>query len=64
MVVDEEFGSDNHSGVHPDILKAIDKANIGYATAYGEDKYTARAEKKFKEHFGKNIDVYFVYKKH
>jgi len=61
MVVDEEFGSDNHSGVHPDILKAIEKANTGYATAYGDDKYTARAVKKFKEHFGEDIDVYFLY---
>jgi len=61
MAVDEEFGSDNHSGVHPDILKAIEKANTGFATAYGDDKYTARAVKKFKEHFGKNIDVYFLY---
>lgn len=61
MAVDEEFGSDNHSGIHPDILKAIEKANSGYATAYGDDKYTARAVKKFKEHFGKDIDVYFLY---
>lgn len=61
MTVDEEFGSDNHSGTHPDILKAIQTANKGYATAYGEDKYTKGAVKKFKDLFGANIDVYFVY---
>ena len=61
MTVDEEFGSDNHSGVHPEIMKAIEKANTGYATAYGDDKYTTRAVKKFKEHFGKDTDVYLLY---
>ena len=54
------FASDNHSGIHPDILKAIESVNTGYTIAYGDDEYTARAIKKFKEHFGKDIDVYFV----
>ncbi len=55
------FASDNHSGVHPDILKAIISANVDYTIAYGDDEYTERAIKKFKEHFGGSIDVYFVY---
>lgn len=55
------FASDNHSGVHPDILKAIVSANVDYTIAYGDDEYTERAIKKFKEHFGDSIDVYFVY---
>lgn len=55
------FGSDNHSGVHPDILKAIVSANKGYTIAYGDDEYTERAVKRFREHFGEDIDVYFVY---
>jgi len=60
MTVNDEFGSDNHSGVHPDIINAIETVNVGYSVAYGDDVYTKRAVKKFKEHFGKNIDVYFV----
>ncbi|KYK31013.1 MAG: threonine aldolase [Thermoplasmatales archaeon SG8-52-3] len=60
MTINYEFGSDNHSGVHPDIIKAINSVNVGYSVAYGDDEYTARAVKKFKEHFGKDIDVYFV----
>jgi threonine aldolase len=60
MKINYEFGSDNHSGVHPDIMKAIESVNSGYALAYGDDEYTASAEEKFKEHFGKDIDVYFV----
>ena len=61
MIVNEEFGSDNHSGIHPEILKAIESVNNGYAVAYGDDEFTGRAIKKFKEHFGNNIDVFFVY---
>ena len=37
------FGSDNHSGVHPDVLAAIAEANSGHAQAYGDDPWTARA---------------------
>lgn len=61
MTVSYEFGSDNHSGVHPDIMKAIKSANKDYTIAYGHDKYTKSAIKKFKEHFGNDIEVFFVY---
>jgi len=61
MSINYGFGSDNHSGVHPDIMKAIDTANKKYALAYGDDIYTKRAINKFKKHFGNNIDVFFVY---
>ncbi len=61
MSNNKHFGSDNHSGIHPDILKAIIDANYDHAIAYGEDEYTKRAIKKFKEHFGKDTDVFFLY---
>jgi threonine aldolase len=61
MSINKHFGSDNHSGVHQDILKAIIDANINHDIAYGEDYYTQKAVKKFKQHFGNNVDVYFVY---
>jgi threonine aldolase len=60
MVLNVEFGSDNHSGVHPKIMEEMIKANKGFEIAYGDDSYTAKAEKKFKEIFGKQIEVYFV----
>ena len=60
MTINNEFGSDNHSGVHPEILKAIQSVNVGYSVAYGDDEVTSRTIKKFKEHFGNDIDVYFV----
>lgn len=61
MAVFAGFGSDNHAGVHPQILKALEKVNSGYTIAYGIDDYTAHAVKRFKEMFEPNADVYFVY---
>jgi threonine aldolase len=55
------FGSDNHAGVHPEILKALEKVNSGYTIAYGLDEYTMQAVKRFKEVFGPNAEAYFVY---
>jgi threonine aldolase len=55
------FGSDNHSGVHPRILEAIAKANIDHAPSYGTDEWTEKAEKVFREHFGPQAEVFFVF---
>ncbi len=61
MKIIRHFASDNFSGVHPNIIKAISSANAGHAMAYGVDKYTESAVKKFREHLGDKIDVYFVF---
>ncbi len=55
------FASDNNSGVHPEIMKAINDANHGHTIAYGDDPYTEKAKTKFYEIFGNDIDVYFVF---
>jgi len=55
------FASDNYAGVHPEIMDALHYANQGHAPSYGTDPYTERAIKKFKEYFGENIEIYFVY---
>src|SRR5579859_271409 len=55
------FASDNNAGVHPQILQAIQKANVDHTVAYGDDVYTEKAINKFKELLGNDIDVYFVY---
>ncbi len=55
------FGSDNHSGVHPEILHALQSVNDGYVIAYGNDPYTAQAIKKLKQVFGKDTAIFFVY---
>ncbi len=55
------FASDNNAGVHPEILKAMHAANVGHTIAYGDDRYTHDAVGRFKELFGSDIGVYFVY---
>lgn len=55
------FASDNNSGIHPIILDALAKVNDGHVVGYGGDQYTKKAITKFKEHFGNDIDVYFVF---
>ncbi len=55
------FASDNAAEVHPRIMDAIIEANKGHALAYGRDEYTERAVAKFREHFGPETGVYFVF---
>jgi threonine aldolase len=55
------FASDNNAGVHPEVLAAITRANQGHVVAYGADSYTHSAIKKFEEHFGENIAVFFTF---
>ena len=55
------FGSDNHSGISPEVLKAIADANVEHALAYGDDEYCARVERLFKQHFGNQAVVSFVF---
>ncbi len=55
------FASDNNAGVHPELLEAIIAANDGHVIAYGDDAYTAQADAKFKEQFGDDIEVFYVF---
>jgi len=57
------FASDNWSGACPEIMKALAKANTAHNQAYGEldDPVTEAAIGKFKQIFGDDISVHFVY---
>jgi len=55
------FASDNNSGVHPSVLKAIAEANIDHAIGYGDDPWTKMADARFKEIFGEDCEVYYVF---
>src|SRR6266849_5298754 len=55
------FASDNNAGVHPEVLQAIAAANQGHAIGYGDDPGTGLALRKFKQHFGADIDVFIVF---
>lgn len=55
------FGSDNHSGIHPQILTAMTLANVHHAPSYGTDEWSDRAISIFKNLFGKQTEVFFVF---
>lgn len=55
------FGSDNHSGVHPEILKAIVAANTSHAPSYGTDDLSQKLEQKVMLLFGDSYRPYLVF---
>jgi threonine aldolase len=55
------FASDNHAGVHPEVMDAITAANDGHAASYGADPWTTRAEAAFREHFGPAAHAFPVF---
>lgn len=55
------FASDNHAGIHPEVLAAIAAANEGHADSYGADAWTARAEAAFRAHFGPDARAFCVF---
>jgi threonine aldolase len=55
------FASDNNAGVHPEILREIEKSNSGHVVGYGSDIYTDRAKQLFKEYLGSDTEVFFVF---
>ncbi len=61
--IQKGFASDNWSGVCPEIMDALSEINEGHVFAYGEGEEVVShlAYSKFKEHFGKDIKVFFVY---
>lgn len=54
------FGSDNHSGVHEEVLEALKQANPGCCPAYGDDPLTESVLAKLREMFGTNSEVFFT----
>lgn len=56
------FGSDNHAGVHPQVLSKISEVDsIGDVGAYGGDPVTAQALEIFKKQFGEKSETFFVF---
>ncbi len=56
-----DFASDNHAGLHPEVLAALIEANGGHVHSYGDDPYTARLAEVIGEHFGPTAQVYPVF---
>jgi len=55
------FASDNNSGVHQAIFKAMEDANKGHVVGYGDDPFTQKAIQLFKQQFGAETEVFFVF---
>ena len=55
------FASDNNSGAHPRVLKALAEANVGGVAAYGADPHTERAVEAIRGVFGPTARPWFVF---
>jgi len=52
------FTSDNVTGACPEVMDALIAANSGYATSYGNDKWSLNLQKKFSEIFETDVVVF------
>ena len=55
------FASDNYAGAHPEVLAAVAAANIGHASSYGGDPWTARFTDIARELFGPDTEAFPVF---
>lgn len=55
------FASDNYSGICPEAWQALDEANRGFATSYGDDLWTERACNALRDFFETDCQVFFVF---
>src|ERR1700759_792501 len=56
----KSFGSDNHAGTHPAVMRAIMAANTAAAAAYGADQWTERVTAEIQRMSGARGGVYLV----
>lgn len=61
MLIPEQFASDNYSGMCPEVLEYMLRANQGSAPAYGDDGWTQKATDYFRTLFETDCDVFFVF---
>lgn len=55
------FASDYLEGAHPQVLEALNKANLVQTPGYGEDKYCLEAKDKIKKELNnENVDIHFL----
>lgn len=55
------FASDNNSGVHPEVFKMMGQVNDGHVVGYGGDAFTEQAVSLFRDEFGHDTEVFFVF---
>jgi threonine aldolase len=55
------FASDNSATIHPDVLAAIARVNVGHTFGYGHDDYTLEVEARVAHSFGDLASAFFVF---
>ncbi|HTP23630.1 MAG TPA: low specificity L-threonine aldolase [Solirubrobacteraceae bacterium] len=55
------FASDNSATIHPDVLEAIARVNVGHAFGYGHDGYSWDVARRVAECFGEEAQAFFVF---
>ncbi|MBV8711009.1 MAG: threonine aldolase [Solirubrobacterales bacterium] len=55
------FASDNSATIHPDVLAAIARVNVGHTFGYGHDEYTGGVERLVAAQFGQYARAFLVF---
>src|SRR5260221_6598417 len=55
------FASDNNSGICPEVWAALQEANTGHVTGYGDDPWTEKAKQLIRDVFETDCEVFFVF---
>jgi threonine aldolase len=56
-----QFASDNYAGICPEAWQAMQDANAGFVSSYGDDIWTERACQDLREVFETDCQVFFVF---
>lgn len=59
--LERSFASDNFAGVHPAVMDALSRVNVGHAMAYGDDEVSLGVYRRFAEMFGAGTRTFFVF---
>lgn len=57
----QQFASDNYSGICPEALEYIQNANIADVPSYGDDDWTTKASELLRDFFEIDCEVFFVF---
>ena len=57
----QEFASDNTAGICPAVLAALQQANVGAASSYGEDEWVERLQQAVRDLFETDCDVFLLF---
>ncbi|NQU36743.1 MAG: threonine aldolase, partial [Actinobacteria bacterium] len=55
------FASDNYAGVHPEVMAAMARVNVGHQVSYGDDEITGELDVRIKDFFGPQALIYPVF---